>query len=157
MSTVQVSRGNSYVIVGIVGIILSTIYLGLALELPMGRMRQPGPGVFPLIAGGFTLLGSIATLLEGRKNKSGDSYELPMGDDLKRLLKVMLSLVGYLILLPIVGQLISSALFSFVVMRTLSTLSNVRLVVYSALLAGIGYWMFVVFFKLPLPSGTLFY
>jgi len=155
MQSVQWSRSKGYIVVGAVGICLSVLYLALSFQMPMGRVRQPGAGVFPVISGFLLLLGSVSALWEGLKLRKSETVELPAGSDLLRLLAVLGGVLGYLVLLPILGQLISSTLFCFVLIRALSSLSLWRVTLYALLMAGAAYLLFVRFLTLPMPVGIL--
>jgi hypothetical protein len=121
--------------------------------MPMGRIRQPGAGVFPVISGFLLLLGSVSALWEGLKTRKTESVELPAGSDLRRLLVLLGGILGYLVLLPILGQLISSTIFCFVLIRVLSSLSIWRVALYALVMAGSAYLLFVRFLMLPMPVG----
>ena len=73
-----------------------------------------------------------------------------------RLLSLIGLLLGYLILLPWVGQLISSTLFCAALMRVLSDLAWPRIAVYSVIITGTLYAAFIYLLKVPLPRGVLF-
>lgn len=153
MQSVHWSRSKGYIVVGAIGICLSVLYLALSFQMPMGRVRQPGAGVFPVISGFLLLLGSVSALWEGMKQRKSEQVELPAGSDLLRLLAVLGGVLGYLILLPVLGQLISSTLFCFVLIRALSNLSIWRVMLYAVLMAGAAYLLFVRFLMLPMPVG----
>jgi putative tricarboxylic transport membrane protein len=153
MQSVNWSRSKGYIVVGAIGICLSVLYLALSFQMPMGRVRQPGAGVFPVISGFLLLLGSVSALWEGMKQRNSEKVELPAGSDLLRLLAVLGGVLGYLILLPVLGQLISSTLFCFVLIRALSSLSIWRVVLYAVLMAGAAYVLFVRILMLPMPVG----
>lgn len=155
MQSVHWSRSKGYIVVGAIGICLSVLYLALSFQMPMGRVRQPGAGVFPVISGFLLLLGSVSALWEGMKQRKSEQVELPAGSDLLRLLAVLGGVLGYLILLPVLGQLISSTLFCFVLIRALSNLSIWRVMLYAVLMAGAAYLLFVRFLMLPMPVGIL--
>jgi hypothetical protein len=121
--------------------------------MPMGRIRQPGAGVFPVISGFLLLLGSVSALWEGLKTRKTESVELPAGSDLRRLLVMLGGILAYLVLLPILGQLISSTIFCFVLIRVLSSLSIWRVALYALVMAGSAYLLFVRFLMLPMPVG----
>ena len=114
MQSIHWSRSKGYIVVGAIGICLSVLYLAVSFQMPMGRLRQPGAGVFPVISGFLLLLGSVSALWEGLKTRKSESVELPAGSDLRRLLVLVGGILGYLVLLPILGQLISSTIFCFV-------------------------------------------
>jgi putative tricarboxylic transport membrane protein len=153
MQSVNWSRSKGYIVVGAIGICLSVLYLALSFQMPMGRVRQPGAGVFPVISGFLLLLGSVSALWEGMKQRNSEKVELPAGSDLLRLLAVLGGVLGYLILLPVLGQLISSTLFCFVLIRALSSLSIWRVMLYAVLMAGAAYLLFVRILMLPMPGG----
>ena len=153
MQSVNWSRSKGYIVVGAIGICLSVLYLALSFQMPMGRVRQPGAGVFPVISGFLLLLGSVSALWEGMKQRNSEKVELPAGSDLLRLLAVLGGVLGYLILLPVLGQLISSTLFCFVLIRALSSLSMWRVMRYAVLMAGAAYVLFVRILMLPMPVG----
>jgi len=90
---------------------------------------------------------------EGLQTHKSESVELPVGSDLRRLLLVLAGILAYLLLLPILGQLISSTIFCFVLIRALSSLSIWRVALYALLMAGAVYLLFVRFLMLPMPVG----
>lgn len=153
MQSVQWSRSKGYIVVGAIGICLSVLYLALSFQMPMGRVRQPGAGVFPVISGFLFLLGSVSAIWEGFKMRKSEKVELPAGNDLLRLLAVLGGVLGYLILLPILGQLVSSSLFCFVLIRALSSLPIWRVMLYALIMAGAAYLLFVRLLMLPMPVG----
>ena len=153
MQSIHWSRSKGYIVVGAIGICLSVLYLAVSFQMPMGRIRQPGAGVFPVISGFLLLLGSVSALWEGLKTRKSESVELPAGSDLRRLLVLVGGILGYLVLLPILGQLISSTIFCFVLIRALSSLSIGWVALYALLMAGAAYLLFVRFLMLPMPAG----
>ena len=153
MQSIHWSRSKGYIVVGAIGICLSVLYLAVSFQMPMGRLRQPGAGVFPVISGFLLLLGSVSALWEGLKTRKSESVELPAGSDLRRLLVLVGGILGYLVLLPILGQLISSTIFCFVLIRALSSLSIRWVALYALLMAGAAYLLFVRFLMLPMPVG----
>ncbi|MFH0882820.1 MAG: tripartite tricarboxylate transporter TctB family protein, partial [bacterium] len=64
---------------------------------------------------------------------------------------------GYILLLPWLGQLICSILFCILLLRVLSTLSWLRIVLYSLAISLTLYVAFIVLLKVPMPRGALFY
>ena len=153
MQSIHWSRSKGYIVVGAIGICLSVLYLAVSFQMPMGRLRQPGAGVFPVISGFLLLLGSVSALWEGLKTRKSESVELPAGSDLRRLLVLVGGILGYLVLLPILGQLISSTIFCFALIRALSSLSIGWVALYALLMAGAAYLLFVRFLMLPMPAG----
>lgn len=156
MTGASFQKRKGYLAIGGIGAFLAAGYLGMSLQLPFGQLEQPGAAVFPLIAGALLLLGSLATLWEGWKMEKAEQVDVPAGADLARLLGLIGLLLGYFVLLPWLGQLISSMLFCAVLMRMLSALAWPRIVLYSAMITGMLYAVFIYLLKVPLPHGVLF-
>ena len=127
MQSVNWSRSKGYIVVGAIGICLSVLYLALSFQMPMGRVRQPGAGVFPVISGFLLLLGSVSALWEGMKQRNSEKVELPAGSDLLRLLAVLGGVLGYLILLPVYTE--SHNLPAFVLPSVIHFLVHAELMV----------------------------
>ena len=72
MQSIHWSRSKGYIVVGAIGICLSVLYLAVSFQMPMGRLRQPGAGVFPVISGFLLLLGSVSALWEGLKTRKSE-------------------------------------------------------------------------------------
>ncbi len=154
MKTTTFSKRRGYLVIGTIGLLVSGVYLGLTLQLPFGQRDQPGAAVFPLMTAVLLILGSIATLSEGWRLPRAAQVVFPAGADLKRLLSLMGSLLGYFLLLPWLGQIISSFLFSLLLMRVLSPFRWGRIVFYSFVMSIALYGAFVFLLKVPMPKGV---
>jgi putative tricarboxylic transport membrane protein len=152
----SVRRGR--LIAGLVGLVLS---LGYGLQawttLPMGTRSQPGAAVFPLIVAVLMTVSSLVILFEDMK--SLDSEEgplgLPSGAGLHRLLGVIASLVGYVVIAYLVGHLIASVLLSLALVHLIKPGSWVRTVVIGLAISLSAYGVFVSMLGVPLPGGVL--
>jgi putative tricarboxylic transport membrane protein len=154
--TTAVQKRKGYLAIGGIGAFFAAGYLGLSAQLPLGKMRQPGAALFPLMAGLLLMAGSLAAIWEGWKMERAEQVEFPVGADLARLLAVVALLLGYFIALPWLGQLLSSTLFCVLLMRTLSSLSWPRLILYSVVMSGTLYVAFIYVLKVPMPRGAFF-
>ena len=155
MTTATVSKRSGYIGIGAAGVLIAAGYLALALDLPFGHLDQPGAGIFPVLAGTVLVAASLMAIWEGLKLAPDVRVEIPAGADRKRLLILVALLLAFLVALPILGQLISSTIFCILLMRGLSSLSWPRIVVYSFVMCGALYAVFVVLLKVPLPRGLL--
>ena len=155
MSTALVQRGKGYIAMGAVSLVLGVAYTGLALEMPLGSVQQPGAAVFPIIVGVILMIGSLAAIFEGRSMARDDTVELPAGADRIRVLYLVGLMLGYFVALPWLGQLLSSVFFSILLMRILSTLHWARLLIYALAMSLSVYLLFVYFLKVPMPAGIL--
>jgi len=155
----RINRGRrGRLIAGLVGLLLSLGYGQQAwTTLPMGKIREPGAAVFPLIVAAFMAVSSLMILFE--EMRSLDSEEgplgLPSGADLHRLLGIVASLVGYGVMAYLVGHLIASVLLSLALVHLINPGSWVRTVVIGLAISLSTYGMFVSMLGVPLPRGVL--
>jgi putative tricarboxylic transport membrane protein len=157
MKAIAIQKGWAYLSIGAVGALIAAGYLGMSLELPFGRLDQPGAGVFPIVAGVILLIASLISIWEGMQPDSASRIKLPQGTDLRRLSSLVALLLGFLITLPLFGQLISSAIFCMLLMRVISDLSWLRIAIYSLVMSSALYGVFVLLLKVPMPRGVLAY
>jgi putative tricarboxylic transport membrane protein len=143
--------------VGWATMVLSASYTATAYRLDRGSVSEPGPGIYPLVIGPLLGLAAIAVIMDARRVRPADRFELPTGVDLTRLLATLGLLAGYMFLLPVLGYLIASLLLAFVLMRVLSTRPWPWLLTYAIAFAMISYWFFVKVLQVPLPRGLLLY
>ena len=156
MTGAPFQKRKGYLAIGGIGVFIAAGYLGMSLNLPVGQLTQPGAAVFPLMIGALLLFASLATVWEGWKTEPAEQVEFPTGADLGRLLSVVGLLLGYFVMLPWLGQLVSSTLFCVLLMRTLSGLPWLRVIIYSAVISGVLYFVFISVLKVPMPRGVLF-
>jgi putative tricarboxylic transport membrane protein len=157
MKTSSVKKRSAYLVIGAAGFIFAIGYLAMSLQLPFGQLDQPGAAVFPVILSVIMMFACLATLWEGWRMNETLQVGLPIGMDRRRLLIMTCLLLGYILLLPWLGQLICSILFSLVLLRVLSDLSWLRIVLYSLALSLALYVVFIVLLKVPMPRGELFF
>ena len=100
---------------------------------------------------------SLMVLFE--EMRSLDSEEgplgLPSGAGLHRLLSVVASLVGYVVMASLVGHLIASVLLSLALVHLIKPGSWVRTVVVGLAISLSAYGLFVSMLGVPLPGGVL--
>lgn len=155
METISFPKRKGYLALGGLGVLFSAAYLGASFRLPFGQMDQPGAAVFPVLAGVLLMFSSLTTLWEGWRQDPAEKVALPAGEDLKRLLILVGLLMGYFLLLPWLGQIVTSLLFCILLIRLLSGLGWVRVLVYSPIVSFLLYFVFVYFLKVPMPRGVL--
>ena len=149
-------------IVGVLALLLAAVYAVDAWQtLSMGRWHKPGAAIFPIALGLLLAISAISVLLE-RHGDANDpmpaTFPLPAGADLRRLLKVMAAFALYFLAMPLLGNLIASALFLLAAMWLLSDdpdKSVLRLALYAAAMALIFEVFFVRLLKVQMPAGVL--
>ncbi len=155
MEPLEYSKGTAYLIVGGTGLLVSIGYLIMALQLPFGRLDQPGAGVFPVFVGAVLALASLVTIQEGWSSSRRAVIEFPAGADRLRVISLVALLFGFFFALPWLGQLISSILFCALLIRILAKLSWARILTYAVVLAVLVDVVFEILLKVPLPRGVL--
>ena len=150
------SRLNGDVIMPVAFLVWATIYLVVALEMPPIRDGQVGPSFIPLVLVALMYAGSITTLVQGLKRKTGVT-----GWQVIKKPLIVIGMMGvYAVIFKQAGYWITTSLLCFGVALLFSygKSSKARVLVLSAIIAVItvflGYLMFEVLFGLHLPRGV---
>ena len=125
-------------------------------ELSFGRWRAPGAAIFPLGVAVMVAIASIAVLLERKESSAehlGQTFRLPTGADLGRLVGVLVAFAVYFVAMDYIGHMIASALFLFVAMAILSDKPRLRLAIHAAIIAVSFELFFVRFLQVQMPYG----
>lgn len=149
-------------IVGVIALLLAAVYAVDAWQtLSMGRWHKPGAAIFPIALGLLLAIAAISVLLErhgGANDPMPATFSLPAGADLRRLLMVMGAFALYFLAMPLLGNLIASALFLLATMWLLSDdadKSLLRLSLYAIVMAVMFEVLFVRLLKVQMPAGIL--
>ena len=147
-------------IVGVLALLLSAVYTVDAWQtLSIGRWHKPGAAIFPIAVGLLLAISAISVLLErhgGADDPMPATFSLPSGDDLRRLLRVLAAFAIYFLAMPLLGNMIASALFLWATMWLLSDDPNksmVRLAIYAVVSALAFECFFVRLLKVQMPAG----
>lgn len=155
MKTTALQKSKACLVLGGVGLFIAIGYLWMSFQLPFGKIDEPGAALFPVIVGVVLAAASLITMLEGWKLDRAEQIELPTGSDRKRLLKTIGLLLGYFLLLPLLGQIITSTVVCTLLFRVLSKISWSRVVAYSLAMSIALNIVFIFMFKIPMPRGML--
>ncbi len=148
--------GNPYSITAAVGSILAIGYLIAGWGYPLGKMAEPGPGVYPLAVGILMMAGAVGLGLEAWLRRLRLDTPWPSGAGRSRVLAVLASGLGYALLLPYLGHLIMGTLVSLIVLRVMG-LPRWPLCIGLAIAVGLGsYYLFGRILDVPLPVGIWF-
>jgi hypothetical protein len=147
-------------IVGVLALLLAAAYAMEAWQtLSIGRWHKPGAAIFPLAVGLLLAISAISVLAErhgGAEDPNPATFSLPAGGDLRRLLLVLGAFAIYFLAMPVLGNMIASALFLLATMRLLSDdpdTSIAWLTVYAVVSALAFEWFFVRLLKVQMPAG----
>ena len=146
---------------GLLALLLATAYAFDAWQtLSFGRWHKPGAAIFPMAVAALMALAAISVLLErhrGTDDPMPATFSLPDGADLRRLLSVLAAFAVYFLVMPVLGNMIASALFLLASMWLLSDdpdRSIVRPAIYALVIAVIFEWFFVRLLKVQMPAGV---
>ncbi|SDI06237.1 MULTISPECIES: tripartite tricarboxylate transporter TctB family protein [Bradyrhizobium] len=147
-------------LIGLLALLLAAVYVADAWQtLSVGRWHKPGAAIFPIAVGLLLAISAISVLLErhgGADDPMPATFALPAGADLRRLLKVLAAFALYFLAMPLLGNMIASALFLLESMWLLSDdpkRSVVRLAIYAVVIALSFELFFVRLLKVQMPGG----
>ncbi len=127
--------------------------------LSLGRWHKPGAAIFPIAVGVLLAISAISVLLErhGGADQDGPAtFSLPAGADLRRLLLLLATFAIYFLVMPVIGNMVASALFLLASMWLLSDdpqKSIFRLAIYAVAIAVSFELFFVRLLKVQMPAG----
>jgi len=138
--------------------------LGVAVFLkswtyPLGTLRKPGGGLFPLIAS--VLLMGLAAFLTvqafGKKKDREDSAApfFPEKEAPRRVILGFAGLLAYRYLLPVIGFAASTGIFIFFLSRFLGKYGLAVSAGFAVITAVLSYYLFQVWLKVPMPIPLL--
>jgi putative tricarboxylic transport membrane protein len=137
--------------------LLGTAYLVGSLQMPLGRMDMPGPGVFPLIVA-VTMIGlsTVALLISfGPARKSSQETEsFPRGKERRRIFAIIATIILFVSFLPFIGYGACSAGLMVASLRFLGMRNWIRILIISALTAAASAYLFSIL-GVPLPKGSI--
>jgi len=149
-------------LVGLLALLLAAAYGVDAWQtLSVGRWHKPGAAIFPLAVTALLAISAISVLLErqgGTDDPMPATFALPSGADLHRLLLVLAAFAIYFVAMPLLGNMIASALFLLASMWLLSDeakRSLPRLAIYAVVIAISFELFFVRLLKVQMPAGLL--
>ena len=148
-------------VIGVLALLLSAVYAVDAWQtLSMGRWHKPGAAIFPIAVGLLLAISAVSVLSErhgGADDPLPATFSLPGGADLRRLLLVLAAFAIYFLAMPLLGNMIASALFLLATMWLLSDdpgKSVVRLALYAVAMALSFEMFFVRLLKVQMPAGV---
>jgi putative tricarboxylic transport membrane protein len=134
-----------------------------SLSLPIGTLRAPGSGFFPLVLGLVLAALSVAqgvTLYRAQLERARSEPLSPaapasptLGDDTRRVLLFLGAAAGAVALLPLLGYAFASLVLMLSLLRILGLVSWPLVAAISAATALACYLVFVRVLGIPLPSG----
>jgi len=143
----------------VVALVLLVIGIGVIVEsrrLGAGWTSDgPGAGYFPFFIGVIIAVSSAGILHHALLGKSRNTEVFVDTEQLKRVLSVLLPAALYVLAVVFVGLYVASAVYIALFMIVLGKYSWVRSVVAALCVNTLFFFMFEVWFKVPLFKGSL--
>lgn len=147
---------KSELVTGIILFCLSGIILLAAKDLPL---KHPGtgfgPGAFPFIVGIGMLLLSLLLIARSFFLKIYEKATQEPPKSQWKPMNVLLTIMGYMLIMNLFGFLVSSILFLFVMTFIFGEKSYFVSAIYAGGVACLSYLFFSVWLKVPLPLWKL--
>lgn len=145
---------------GVVGLVLSVVYLWAASALPIGTMARPGAAIFPLACGSLLAIASATLVIQQYRARttegSTETVQLPRHAELRRILVFAAMLLLFVPLLTAVGYLGATFILVVVLLRALKLGSRAwwRVIAMSAVISVVTWLLFTELLNVHLPSGS---
>lgn len=142
--------------------LLFSVVLGQqALRLPMGVVRDPGAGFFPLVIAMVTGLLAILALVQALRDKqTSTAAQAETSGTAERfrwwnLVVILVALIAYGLTLPVVGFLISTFWFMLLLVKVIEPQTWTKSVLAAAITAAASDLFFNVLLGAQIPKGIL--
>ncbi len=144
-------------IIGFLAIFLGIITIILTLHFPkfnIGEEKVPGPSFFPNIIAVFLIFVGILEFFEAKHSTRYASLQGMNKKGAANVLVVIVAILLYIISLIPLGFIITTFLFSLIIMYLLGV-GKIKSIVYSFIVLVILILIFEKLFRIPLPGGFL--
>ena len=153
-SALQDPQRRGRMILGAVSLMISVGYLMEAVGMPRGSAGQPGPGLWPVAVGIAWIVISVLVVAEAAlSSEVSGEVEIPTGQERRNVLLFLAATLGFVVLLPLLGQYIAASLYAVAVIKLLSPLTWLRAAAYGVLLGAGLSWAFIGILQIRLPVG----
>lgn len=115
----------------------------------------PGPGYFPFYIGIILCISGAGTLYQALFGKDRNTDVFVDGEQLKRVLSVLLPALVYVLAIQFLGIYMASAVYIALFMIILGKFSPIKSVITALMVVVLFFFMFEVWFKVPLFKGQL--
>jgi len=115
----------------------------------------PGSGYFPFGIGVIITISSAATMFQSLFGKNKNTEVFVDGEQVVRVLQVFIPAIFYVAGIEFLGVYVASAIYITVFMIWLGKFSIIKAVIAALAVNVVFFFMFEVWFKVPLYKGTL--
>lgn len=131
-------------------LVVSCIYLTMAFKFSMFSNGIPGSGFLPQVIGLILVLLTAVDLVKSFKDSSKENFDLR---HFKELILLILFCSMYVFLFNIIGALLSTVLFTGIVLFIFNKGKLKQNIIISILVPGLIFLMFEVLLQTGLPKG----
>ena len=143
-------------VVAVVLLILGGVVVYQSRKLGAGWTSDgPGSGYFPFYIGLILCISGIGTLIQSVFGKGRDDGIFVDSVQLRRVLSVLLPALVYVLAITFVGIYVASAIYIALFMIVLGKYPPLKSVVIALIINAVLFFMFEVWFKVPLFKGSL--
>ena len=146
-------------IVGVVIFLFGAITAFLSLKMPIGTLRTAGTGFFPLCLGILLMILSAAFVLKLLVQHKKDVIQKEVVAKTPGVIRQMGLFLGAMVLATFFFNELGYPLTSFLLMAALLRSLGMKRWAFNILLsfitAGVSYFLFVQWLKIPLPKGWI--
>lgn len=137
--------------------------LGLSLAFSAAAIKNhnywgdngPGPGFLPFWLGLVMAVLAVLLLISALRSRDPGEPWLPQGEGLRRLLLVLGVTIAFVVLLPLLGMALGTALFITALMRGVERHRWPLTLAVALVTTGFNYLVFTFWLKVPFPIGVL--
>jgi len=114
----------------------------------------PGSGYFPFYIGLILCIAGVGILVQAIFTKNRDTEIFVDGEQLKRVLSVLIPAAAYVFVVQIIGLYVASAIYIALFMIVLGKYSPLKSILVAVVLNALFFAMFEIWFKVPLFKGA---
>jgi hypothetical protein len=141
-------------------LLIAVGYEAMALWMPQGSLKFPGPGYYPALVGIFLLATSLGCLIQALLARRSVRSVKPVGDAaprpmVEKTVALFGLLLGYGFLLTPLGFPIAICLFLLAAIRVFGYRRWSIIILLALGLTVVSYVTFITWLKVPLPLGVV--
>jgi putative tricarboxylic transport membrane protein len=137
-------------------LLFSVVFSREAFRLPMGEMRDPGSGFFPLMVAVVTGLLALIAFFNALREPTGGPESHALGRfRWWNLFIILAALVAYALTLTTVGFMINTFLFMLLLLKVIEPQTWTKALLASSITAVASEFFFNVLLRAQIPSGIL--
>lgn len=146
---------KAHLISALIFVLFSIVALYLSNELPGSRRGVPGPAVWPVIISCAILISGCILFFKTLRKSEGEPLEILNSDNI-RVYITMGILVGYLVLMNVIGFVVTSLVLMFGLFTWFSNMPLIKRMLFSIAIVGMVYGVFNYALNVPFRFGILF-